>query len=93
MSATRFLVSIGIAVVWVLSSVPVVVVDASGLDLYCTDTHNDKESCTSDKQHNCVWCVSRAVPSKCYNAEDAKNLPPAVFVCGQKDDLISIETL
>lgn len=29
----------------------------------------------------CVWCLSAAVPSACYTAEEAKRLPAAVFQC------------
>eukprot|EP01110_Echinostelium_bisporum_P000454 TRINITY_DN11086_c0_g1_i1.p1 TRINITY_DN11086_c0_g1~~TRINITY_DN11086_c0_g1_i1.p1 ORF type:complete len:93 (-),score=15.68 TRINITY_DN11086_c0_g1_i1:106-384(-) len=29
----------------------------------------------------CEWCVSKAVPSGCFDSEDAHRLPPATFVC------------
>merc|ERR1711968_282020 len=38
-----------------------------------------QDSC--DKNSACTWCKAAAVPSKCYNKEDAKKLPPGVFAC------------
>jgi len=40
-----------------------------------------KDSCNLDAQ--CVWCVSYAIPSACYDAEQAKDLPSPVFVCNK----------
>ena len=39
----------------------------------CENDYTDQSSCDSDSQ--CSWCKCSAVPSKCYNKEDAKNLP------------------
>jgi hypothetical protein len=41
--------------------------------------------CTGD----CVWCTSAAVPGGCYSKSDVAKLPPAVFKCGDTDDLES----
>lgn len=46
----------------------------------------DMDSCAKDTQDGCTWCKSAAVPSACYSADQAKKLPPAVFVCGQAAD-------
>eukprot|EP00455_Lapot_gusevi_P024968 TRINITY_DN260_c0_g1_i5.p1 TRINITY_DN260_c0_g1~~TRINITY_DN260_c0_g1_i5.p1 ORF type:complete len:159 (+),score=49.90 TRINITY_DN260_c0_g1_i5:67-543(+) len=34
-----------------------------------------------DTTPNCVWCKSAAIPSRCYAQDQAKKLPPGVFVC------------
>lgn len=48
----------------------------------CTDVTTQKE-CLSDTEDGtpCYWCTSRAVKSSCFNEEQAKKLPPAVFNC------------
>lgn len=33
---------------------------------------------------HCYWCKSAAVPSACYNEDEAGQLPPAVFQCDKK---------
>lgn len=33
---------------------------------------------------HCAWCKAGAVPSACYTAEEAQQLPPAVFQCDTK---------
>jgi carboxypeptidase C (cathepsin A) len=42
------------------------------------------ESCNTDS--NCVWCVSYAIPSKCYSTNDAASLPSPVFTCATKTE-------
>lgn len=44
---------------------------------------SSKAACNANK--GCSWCLSGAVPSKCYDAADAKKLPPGVFVCDKLD--------
>ncbi len=39
----------------------------------------DQDKC--DKNSECTWCKSAAVPSKCYQKSDAGKLPPGVFKC------------
>jgi hypothetical protein len=34
---------------------------------------------TCGKTDGCVWCRCKAVPSACFQVEQAKHLPPAVF--------------
>eukprot|EP00245_Coleochaete_scutata_P012860 TRINITY_DN5046_c0_g1_i1.p1 TRINITY_DN5046_c0_g1~~TRINITY_DN5046_c0_g1_i1.p1 ORF type:complete len:138 (-),score=36.84 TRINITY_DN5046_c0_g1_i1:581-994(-) len=42
-------------------------------------TQSSKSACNKDAQ--CTWCTSAAVPSSCFPIRQAKHLPPAVFVC------------
>jgi hypothetical protein len=42
-----------------------------------------KAACGANKA--CSWCLSGAIPSKCYSKEDAKKLPPGVFMCDKLD--------
>ncbi|KAI3438748.1 hypothetical protein D9Q98_001167 [Chlorella vulgaris] len=39
----------------------------------------DESSCAATQK--CVWCLSAAVPSACYQDDEARRLPPAVFQC------------
>ncbi|TYZ60225.1 hypothetical protein PybrP1_000567 [[Pythium] brassicae (nom. inval.)] len=39
---------------------------------------------TSCLAAHCAWCKAGAVPSACYTAEEAQQLPPAVFQCDTK---------
>eukprot|EP00416_Gambierdiscus_australes_P010454 CAMPEP_0171145952 /NCGR_PEP_ID=MMETSP0766_2-20121228/147322_1 /TAXON_ID=439317 /ORGANISM="Gambierdiscus australes, Strain CAWD 149" /LENGTH=424 /DNA_ID=CAMNT_0011609857 /DNA_START=45 /DNA_END=1319 /DNA_ORIENTATION=- len=43
----------------------------------CED--KDESACGQDAA--CTWCKAAAVPSKCFNKDDAKSLPPGVFEC------------
>ena len=76
---------IGIAAVIILSSVPLIIIpDDAGLGSvdFCTAEHGKNEgACKGDKDHHCVWCISRAVPGMCYDDSSARNLPPSVFKC------------
>jgi hypothetical protein len=40
-----------------------------------------KDACT---KNHCSWCICAAVPSSCYTAEEAAQLPPAIFQCDQQ---------
>ena len=71
---------IGIGCVIILSSVPLVRYEEHGSD-FCSANHADEAGCKGDSGHHCVWCISRAVPSKCYDEETAKELPHSVFKC------------
>lgn len=81
----QILGGLGIAAVIILSSTPFVVLDSDSWDPstdFCTKTHQkDEAGCRSDKSHHCVWCISRAVASMCYDEATAAELPPAVFKC------------
>lgn len=76
---------LGIAAVMILSSVPLVRLDAESGEPasdFCTAKHGKHEAeCKADKEHHCVWCVSRAVSPMCFDEESAKQLPPSVFKC------------
>ena len=77
---------LGTAAVLFLYSVPFVTIDPSVADPvdpdFCTSQHKaDEAGCKADHDHDCVWCVSRAVKPACYNAEVAKQLPHSVFTC------------
>ena len=49
---------------------------------FCTANHKGDESgCLADHDHNCVWCIAKAVNPACYNAEVAKQLPHSIFNC------------
>ena len=93
----HLLAGIGIASVIILSSVPLIVVDDRSLQTsvdYCTATHGKAESdCKGDKEHNCVWCISRAVPGMCYDESSAHQLPPSVFNCDFNFDGLEGEKL
>ena len=72
---------LGIGAVIILSSIPLVRYEESDAD-YCSATHKvDESGCKKDGDHHCVWCVSRAVPSSCYDEETARKLPHSVFRC------------
>jgi len=55
--------------------------DAFNLDLAdaCNGKYTDEESCDADS--TCTWCKAAAVPSSCYEKENAKKLPSGVFEC------------
>jgi hypothetical protein len=80
-----FLASLGTAVVLCLSSVPFVRLSDYMVSLkdqeFCSQQHMDRSSCTSDHEHNCIWCDAKAVKSACYDADFAKKLPHSVFTC------------
>jgi len=46
----------------------------------CKVKHATQDDCEKDTA--CTWCKAAAVPSSCFTKENAKRLPPAVFVCG-----------
>lgn len=80
---------LGIAAVIILSSVPLIVHEekpelvqsAPDVD-YCNGKHGKNQSeCKADKEHHCVWCVSRAVAAQCFDENSAHMLPPSVFKC------------
>jgi hypothetical protein len=81
----HLLAGVGIATVIILSSAPLIWLDeintGVSVDL-CTSAHGKVESeCKADKEHHCVWCVSRAVPGMCYDESSAHQLPPSIFKC------------
>jgi len=41
---------------------------------------------TCDANVNCTWCKCEAVPSSCFDLEDAKRVPPGVFICDKKEN-------
>ena len=43
------------------------------------ESHSGESDCDGDS--DCTWCVSAAVPSKCYNKQDAASLPSSIFSC------------
>merc|ERR1711879_708965 len=50
------------------------------------DTYNghgfkNKDACDADD--NCTWCTSGATGNSCYNKDDAKSLPAAIFSCDE----------
>mmetsp|Transcript_23855 Transcript_23855/g.38339 ORF Transcript_23855/g.38339 Transcript_23855/m.38339 type:complete len:248 (-) Transcript_23855:121-864(-) len=45
----------------------------------CQPKYSDQASCDADSK--CTWCKAGAVPSSCFEKENAKKLPPGVFVC------------
>ena len=46
---------------------------------------------TCDANANCTWCKCAAVPSSCFDLEDAKRLPAGVFICDKKKQPIAVE--
>ncbi|KDO22746.1 hypothetical protein SPRG_12173 [Saprolegnia parasitica CBS 223.65] len=44
---------------------------------------NTESACRKGKEGDkpCYWCKSAAVASTCYNEDEAKKLPPAIFQC------------
>jgi cathepsin X len=59
----------------------------------CNGKYSDEKSCSSDSK--CTWCKAAAVPSACFQKEDAKRLPSGVFTCGggrqRRNELLSRE--
>ena len=57
-------------------------------------SYGTKTEC--DANDACSWCKSAAVKSSCHTLEDAKKLPPGVFICDkvgaddERDELITI---
>jgi len=47
---------------------------------------HEKDACvaSSEDELPCYWCRSAAVPSTCYNHEEAMKLPPGVFECDKR---------
>jgi len=89
-----------IALIIILSSVPLVSYDLWSSDPaseYCTATHSTDESgCKTDKAHNCVWCIAKAVKSMCYDHDVAQQLPHSVFKCDLPSlfvDFTEVETI
>lgn len=74
-----------VAAIIIISSVPLISFDSSRFDPssdFCTAKHGKNEAeCKADKAHHCVWCISRAVASMCFDEQSAKQLPPSVFKC------------
>lgn len=85
---------IGISVVIILSSAPFVRLSDESTSVadqvYCSTEHLDKASCVADQAHNCTWCVAKAVPSACYDADFAKRLPHSVFTCETSDEVVEV---
>jgi len=51
---------------------------------FCTAHHKgDQAGCLADHEHNCVWCIAKAVKPACYNADVAKQLPHSIFNCSE----------
>lgn len=94
MSPRELFGGLGIALVLLLSSVQFVSLSAEEVGLqdqeFCSTQHKDESSCMKDREHNCVWCVAKAVPSGCYDADLAKRLPHSVFTCDSAE--VDIET-
>ena len=57
---------------------------AAGDDDPCHDAHSDETSCNADGK--CTWCKCAALPSQCWTLDNAKKLPPGVYVCDKKQD-------
>ena len=58
---------------------------------FCTSHHKgDQAGCLADHEHNCVWCIAKAVKPACYNAEVAKQLPHSVFNCSQPSEELQV---
>jgi len=55
------------------------VVEHAGLGAASTCGAKTQDAC--DKNSDCTWCKSAAVPSSCYTKTEAAKLPSAVFVC------------
>ena len=91
---------LAIASIIILSSVPFVELggntEISSISEFCTQTHHkDEAACKADRDHGCVWCIARAVPSMCYDLDVAKQLPHSVFKCdfpGAEPTLTDFET-
>jgi len=49
----------------------------------CSSKYTDQVQCDDDDQ--CTWCESGATGDKCYLVENAKKLPPGVYVCDKSD--------
>eukprot|EP00405_Crypthecodinium_cohnii_P006590 CAMPEP_0194782346 /NCGR_PEP_ID=MMETSP0323_2-20130528/78638_1 /TAXON_ID=2866 ORGANISM="Crypthecodinium cohnii, Strain Seligo" /NCGR_SAMPLE_ID=MMETSP0323_2 /ASSEMBLY_ACC=CAM_ASM_000346 /LENGTH=390 /DNA_ID=CAMNT_0039721151 /DNA_START=53 /DNA_END=1225 /DNA_ORIENTATION=- len=50
----------------------------------CKAKYTDQASC--EKDASCTWCKAAAVPSSCFTKDDAKKLPPGVFVCDNTEE-------
>ncbi|KAF0713505.1 hypothetical protein AaE_011780 [Aphanomyces astaci] len=47
---------------------------------------NNKDACLGSSEGKpCYWCASAAVPSSCFDEDEAAQLPPAVFQCMKED--------
>ncbi len=53
----------------------------------CNGVYTDQKSC--DANSTCTWCKCAAVPSACFEKENAKRLPPGVYVCDSTDEVES----
>jgi len=45
-----------------------------------------KSSGECDAISDCTWCKNSAVPPECWLVEDAKKLPPGVYVCDKLEE-------
>lgn len=60
---------------------------------FCTANHKgDQDGCLADHEHNCVWCIAKAVKPACYNAEVAKQLPHSIFNCSSPSQLPELQS-
>ncbi|ETW04213.1 hypothetical protein H310_04555 [Aphanomyces invadans] len=49
---------------------------------YKCHSYNSKDACLKSLDEKpCLWCSSAAVPSSCYEDDEAAQLPPGVFEC------------
>jgi len=62
------------------SAVAFALVLSARADDPCNGVHTEEKSCSSDSK--CTWCKAAAVPSACFQKDDAKRLPSGVFTCG-----------
>ena len=56
----------------------------------CYEKYHDETSCNSDNTTGggCVWCKCSALPSACFTKADASHLPPNIYNCAKKNDLV-----
>mmetsp|Transcript_12331 Transcript_12331/g.20415 ORF Transcript_12331/g.20415 Transcript_12331/m.20415 type:complete len:100 (+) Transcript_12331:72-371(+) len=61
------------------------------VDAACETSGYGEDDC---RANGCVWCLSGAMPSSCFSAENASKLPAAVFRCDSMTlpELAAIET-
>jgi len=53
----------------------------------CID-YKAQSSCLANS--SCIWCLSEAVPSICVTPQQAKRLPPQVFICSRSESEFEI---
>jgi len=49
-------------------------------DDQCHTTYHDQAACDAQKGV-CTWCKCGALPSSCWTVDNAKKLPPSVYIC------------